>query len=209
MLKFVNHEKEVTGVNKFNWPFLLLAAALAASPALAKERAKPELRNYTVPGNLESPHDLGCISINEAAPEYNPVDLYRAAKTCLASERYEDAFKLIRLAGVYGRFDMARVTDVTAHQAVTVARMEVFEDTSEPVRLKFSEFAKTHGDDVQETAAFCGDLRRLGPPTYMPEYMVKHGMMAFLRRDGNGTAKDFDRDKAWTDLLSTYAKCSE
>lgn len=188
---------------------LILGAASLSGAALAIQTAPPKVLNFEASGNLESPHNLGCIQFNDASPKYNPVDLFRAAKVCLDSERFEAAFELVRLAGVYGRFDVLRVADSTAHQAVTVARMVVFESVPEDVKSKFYEVAKTHTYSAEERAILCQSLKTLGPPTYRPTYMTKHGMSAFLAPNGTGVVKDFDPDRAWAEVLKSYVKCPE
>lgn len=95
-----------------------------ATPAEGQQQRPPTIRNFNTPGNLESTHNLGCIETKEALPQYNPIDLYKAASTCIAVNRYDDAVRLFSLAGAYGKYDMLRVSDVTAHQAITVAKME-------------------------------------------------------------------------------------
>ncbi|RVT89446.1 hypothetical protein [Sphingomonas crocodyli] len=187
---------------------LLLSAFMLTGVAPAAEPGQLEVRNYTTPGNLESPHDIGCIPLSAASPKYNPVDLYRGAKLCLNSGRYQEAFALIGLANAYGRFDMLRVADRTAHQAVTMARMEVFRDTPDAVKSELSAVVAKNSDNAEKRADLCRELRRLGHPTYYPRYMVQHGMAAFMQRGGEELVGAFDKNKAWSDVLNTYAKCA-
>lgn len=186
---------------------LLMTAIASTSVASAQEVGKAEIHNHVAPGNLESLHKLGCIPLNKASPEYNPVDLYRGAKVCLDAGRLQDAFGLVSLANVYGRFDMLRVADTTAHQAVAVARMEVFSETPDAVKQEFSDLAAKNMSNSVQHAELCRAVQALGAPTYNPRYMVQHGMMAFMQRSGDGLVKDFDRTKAWSDVLTSYLKC--
>lgn len=184
--------------------FSLLMLA-GASPARAEGPAG--LPNENMPGDLESPHDLGCIGTSSVSPQDNPVDLYRAAKACMDAQRYGDAFELIRLAGTYGQFDMLRVADRTAHEALASARSRIFAPITDAMRDQFSQAAARRLGDAGNLAAFCKDMNRWGPPTYEPRYMIQHGMMASLDPGNSGLVRHFDRAKAWSKLLASYVNC--
>lgn len=189
------------------WGALAVTITAWTGVAGAEPANKPDVRNYTASGNLESTHKIGCIPLSDARPEYNPVDLYRGAKVCLDSGQLQDAFSLVSLANAYGRFDMLRVADPTAHQAVAAARMEVFADTPDAVKEQFSALAAKNMNDPAQRAELCRVVGLLGAPTYNPSYMIQHGMMAFMQRSGDGLVKDFDRDKSWSEVLTSYLKC--
>jgi hypothetical protein len=185
------------------------ASLACATSAYAKDKAPPPIiRNYTAPGNLESNNDLGCIAMSEVVPAYNPVDLFKAANACVTREQYEQAVGLRLFALAFGRFDAMRVADTTAHQAVTVASMEVFGGLSTAQTGKFDEATKTAIGSANFKTAFCAELRRVGPPAYHPRYMIQHGMGAFTGRGGDGLVPNFDASKAWEETLATYIKCA-
>lgn len=181
----------------------LAALLLAAAPA----HAQAQFRNFTAPGNLESPVQLDCIGLEAARPTYNPVDLYRAARVCIQAGRFDPAVRLFLLANVFGRYDMLRVADSTAHQAITVARMSIFGDLPKDAGDAFQTTAKAMIEDPQQQAQLCTRFRRIGPPTYHPRYMIQHGMGAFMGGQGNGLVKDFDPAAAWAKVLGDYMHC--
>lgn len=191
---------------------LLLSAGIAlagASRAEAKDKTPPPvIRNFTAPGNLESTHDLGCVTMHDVAPAYNPVDLFKAASACVTAERYEQAVGLRLFGLAFGRFDAARVADTTAHQAVAAASVEVFGSMPPEKIAKFDEATKTAIASVEFKTAFCSELRRVGPPSYNPRYMIQHGMSAFTGRSGDGLVPGFDAAKAWDDVLATFVRCA-
>lgn len=197
----------MANVFSVSWGALSIAAAAWAGVADAAQEKEAEFHNYSSPGNLESTHKIGCIPLSNASPEYNPVDLYRGAKVCLDSGRQQDAFALVSLALTYGRFDMLRVADPTAHQAVAMASTEVLADTPDSVKAQFYALAAKNMNDPAQRAELCRVVGMLGAPTYNPRYMIQHGMMAFMHRRGDGLIKDFDRDKSWSEVMTSYLKC--
>lgn len=172
------------------------------------QAAQPQIHQYNIPGNLESTVELGCIAFGEAQARYNPVDLFKATKACIDAKRWDDAARLNLLAMTFGRFDMARVADKTAHQAITVAQMTYFGDVGDADRKVFGEHAKPLMDDPALHAEFCAALARIGPPTYYPRYMVQHGMGAVFAHGGDGLVSPFDAMATWHDLLINARKCA-
>lgn len=180
-----------------------LTALLFASSA----QAQPEIKNYTTPGNLESTVKIGCIPRSEVKTTYNPVDLYLGAKACIDTGNYQAAVSLFDMANIFGRFDMQRVADKTAHQAVIVSRMQIFGELPVEKTTKFQAVAKAEVEDPAKIQNLCQFLRHIGPPTYHPRYMIQHGMGAFTRGHGNEITAEFSAQKAWEDVLNTYVHC--
>lgn len=184
-----------------------LALGSTSTQSIARDRTTT-IQNFTAPGNLESNYDLGCIQLKDAKPIYNPVDLFKASKACITARRYDDAVRLIALGGAYGRFDMRRVSDPTARQAVTVARMEIFDGIPEENRQKFNAALAGLMNDAATKAAFCAEVSRIGPPSYVPRYMIQHGMGAFFGGTKDGIVDNFDSKSAWAETFSSYLKCT-
>ena len=189
------------------WTFGVAAFCGLATGVVAQGRRAPLIKNYVAPGNLESKYDPGCIALDKASPQYNPVDLFKAVHACVAADRYDDAYRLYSLAKLYGRYDMLRVADATAHQAITVAQMEVLGDVTPQQQEKFTAAAKAMIDDPPKHKAYCVEVERIGPPSYFPRYMLQHGMSAFIGRTGDGLISDFDAKVGWTKALTDYLKC--
>jgi hypothetical protein len=179
-----------------------------AGTASAQERQAPKVQNFNAPGNLESTVDLGCIPLNEAKNQYNPVDLFRASGTCVSAHRPDDAARLFALAGAYGRFDTLRVADRTAHQAILVVRSGIFgELPAADTDALTASLQKIMGDAALKQA-LCTDIARIGPPAYAPRYMIQHGIGAFTGDQGDGLVEKFDAASAWHTVLTDYVKCA-
>ena len=193
------------------WLVAPVVAWLALGSAMSgpvSAQGRPQIQNYNAPGNLESKFDLGCIELKDASPNYNPVDLDKAIKACLTGNKFDEAARLAGLAGVYGRYDTLRVADPTAHQAVIVARMEIIGELPESDSAKFTAAIKSILGDPQKLSSYCQDIRKIGPPSYLPRYMIQHGMNAFLAPGGDGLVKNFDSSAAWTSAMTTYLHCT-
>jgi hypothetical protein len=140
--------------------------------------------------------------------KYTPTDLYKAVSKCAQAGKYKDGAFLFAVAGVYGRFDTLRVMDKTAHQAVTVARMQALSTLNEDKQAAFKDSLNKTLGNPEGLAAACKDIVRIGPPNYYPRYMIQHGMGAFLKSgSGDGLVKDFDAKAAWKQSLDTYLHC--
>lgn len=184
-----------------------IIAPLALVAMIWPVAASSQIRNYNAPGNLEATIQLSCISIDKAKTSYNPVDLYLAARKCIGQNKLDDAVELFFLANVFGRYDMQRVADRTAHQAILVARMQVFGNLPKESTANFETKAKAYVEDAAQISASCAILRKMGPPTYYPRYMIQHGMSAFIGGKGDGLVPDFVPDKAWATVLDSYMHC--
>jgi hypothetical protein len=189
-----------------------LMAALASGEAAA-QTGPAIIQNFSAPGNLETTYLLGCIELKAAKSVYNPVDLFRASRACIAVQRYDDAVRLFGLARAFGRYDMKRVADSTAHQAVSMAQLTIFDGLPDSEMQKFNAtFKELLSDDVKKTD-YCVEVARIGPPSYMPRYMIQHGMSAFfsgMNAGGgvkNGLVENFDSKSAWDETLTLYLKC--
>lgn len=169
-----------------------------------------QVTDHTTPGNLESTHDLGCASPAQLDDTHTPADLYRGLAACVEEQQYERGVLLFALAGTYGRYDILRVADETAHQAVLVLRMNHFDPLRESDRQRFSETLKRKLSDPEDLGRLCDEIRRIGAPTYFPGYMVQHGMAAFGGDlENEGLVEGFDAEAAWNDSLSSYLHCPE
>lgn len=179
--------------------FALLALAAGSSAASAQVTA------YQSAGNLEVTHKLGCITMAEMKNEYTPPDLMRALHICARAKRYDDAFMLFTVAGAYAYFDTKRVPDISAQDAfqVLMANDPIDED-DQPV---FQKLLEASAQGSPEFLRQCAVIKKLGPPTYDPVYMIRHGMGAFLGA-GAGTPKDFDAHVAWKTAMSSYLHCN-
>jgi hypothetical protein len=176
---------------------LLLGAATASAGPVT---------NYTTPGNLKATHALGCIGLKDVRNAYTPPDLMNAYTACIAAKRYDDATMVWTVAGTYAFFDALRVPDASAHDAFQVLMLEHRPDADDSARLRdaLAKYRASNGRGA--SPALCADIARLGAPNYRPDYMIAHGMSAFVGGAGD-TPAGFDARKGWRDTLDEYLHC--
>ncbi|MBK8287186.1 MAG: hypothetical protein IPK97_21265 [Ahniella sp.] len=188
------------------------AAAHATDPSSTVEvPTDGNVTRHTTSGNLQSTFDIGCIDVAQVRNVYSPADLFKGAVACFQSGDDAEGRNLFWFALAYGRFDIARVADETAHQGLDVLKMSSFEGFSEEDRVRISERLGASINAPDEWAPFCQQLRDLGPPAYHPDYMIQHGIRAFQpisAESGNGLVEDFDPEAAWAMVVDEYMRCA-
>lgn len=150
-----------------------------------------------------------CVGLHEVDNRYNPIGLLNGAAACARAGRFDDAVGLYLLGGAFGRFDMRRVQDRTAHQVMSATMLTAFSGLDAKVRKDFEARVAAVDDDPAAHARTCAAVRRIGHPLYKPLYMTMHGMGNFTgtARNGDGMVKGFDADAAWQEVLTKWAKC--
>ena len=190
---------------------LFLAAKNAHSdlPADTKVTKSGNVVNYETQGNLEITNQVNCEGFEKLTNNFTPADLYRGMTHCFGSKNYENAAQLFILAGVFGRFDVQRVADSTAHQAMSVLQMQVFQNLSNEERDKYKQaLGKYLSQGSPQLIAACEKVRQIGAPEYFPRYMIQHGMRAFGAEQANqGLVSNFQPEAAWEKSLDTYLHC--
>ncbi|WP_340676497.1 hypothetical protein [Paraperlucidibaca sp.] len=183
--------------------FGIMLSACAQTP-----QPQPKVVNYETKGNLESNFPLGCVGLEQVDNRHTPADIYPAVTRCITSGDYNKASQLYGLAGVYGRFDMLRVRDSTAHQAVLVLQSNNFGSLSDEQREAFKTSTLDRlAQGSKQLSDLCSKIKSIGPPNYHPRYMIQHGMGAFGGSSGSGIKSDFDPVQSWKDSLSGYLHC--
>lgn len=185
---------------------LLFLAQAVATPVIARQ-PRSEVRNWETPHNLESTHKLNCIELSEVKTDYNPVDLFLAADACVSSKRYSTAAPLLVLGLAFGRYDTLRVSDRSAHQAASVARLTIFGGYTPEQTARLQQDASSLMSDETTHKAFCDSVKEIGHPSYYPRYMVQHGMAAVLGNNDDALVDGFDPDVAWRGVMESYLKC--
>jgi hypothetical protein len=169
---------------------------------------KGKVTNLTVVGQLAANQPLTCVSIDGVGRDHTPPDLYQGVSACIQLEDYRTAVALFALAGMETRFDAQRVLDKTAGQAGQVLIMGTFNGVPEDRRTKFQAAVRAVAADPEALSRTCATVRKMGYPTYYPEYMVLHGIRAFTAKPDDPTMEpNFDGAAAWNLLLSTYLNC--
>jgi hypothetical protein len=183
-------------------------AANSASAQAVEMRKNGNITSFETKDNLAASRMLGCISIAEAKNDFTPPDLFQSLIACVQREDYESAGSLYYLARIYAAFDSLRVADNTAGQAGSVLMMQTWDAMPDDRRDRLSQRL----DKVMATPdleqKLCGDLQKVGMPTYRPTYMISHGMGAFLGGAAGGElVKDFDGASEWNKLLGRLKNC--
>ena len=191
---------------------LLLLSPFAFAETLAPPKIIVEqngkVTNVTSEGNLASYQAVGCIPLSEAKNTFTPADLYKGVGKCIAQGNYDFAANLFILAGMYARFDAARITDKTAGQAGVVLIMNTFSNVPQDKKIKFGEVTNRLAADAELLGKLCGEINKIGSPTYYPSYMILHGVKAFTGNPHEGAlVKDFDTPGFWRKLQSESLKC--
>lgn len=185
----------------------LAIAGLLAHPVHAQAvRTGPQYRDFNAPVVDGAPAELGCIAFDQARPTYNPVDLYKAARACIADHRHADAVPLFTLAEIDGRYDALRVIDPTVRGAAQAARTTTFAAVAESDYAAFSTAARKALDPAA-LPALCAAMRRVGPPAYHPRYMLGTTRAGLTGISGDGLVPGFDRDAGWRKALDSYLHC--
>ncbi|QSX32327.1 hypothetical protein JYB87_11140 [Shewanella avicenniae] len=156
-------------------------------------------------GNLQTTKSVSCVSIAEINNNYTPVDMFNNLRQCLTEQNYQNAAELYIAALSYGYFDIERVADKTAHQAISVLRMNALSERPQSVtsQLKSAINAMSGNNHL-----LCQKLEQLGAPAYMPSYMLQHGVAAFTgQRSKDGLVDSFSPSAVWQDALEKVAKC--
>ncbi|WP_074647382.1 hypothetical protein [Celeribacter baekdonensis] len=183
----------------------ILSAAFVFGTGLT---AEAQVVQYETEGNLAATHKMTCVGFAEAGPDLSPADLALGARDCFRKKRGEDMAGLFLLLKVRGYFDTKRVKDRTAHQAVTVIAMNLESKLGQRyARMLQDELAAFFVDGSSKKIEFCTSLRASPPPSYIPSYMIQHGMDVVLGKPGTGLVDGFSAKAAWRDVIETYVKC--
>jgi hypothetical protein len=164
----------------------------------------------TVAGQLAAKNPLGCVPLSSVDSTRTPPDVYQGASACILSDDYQSAVALFALAGMESRFDAERVADKSAGQAGPVLIMNTFNGMPQDKREKFGKTLTDLTGNRQALAQICGAIRKIGYPSYYPEYMVLHGIKAFTPKPGDPTLTPaFDATTTWNSLLTKYLSCPD
>ena len=159
--------------------------------------------NYEAEGNLSPSEAIQCKSISQLSNKNNPVDIFIGIAHCIENSNFQNAAELYYAGMSYGYYDTKRVSDTTAHQAISVLRMNIGGGMTEEQIQNFQQALDSITPDK-----ICPALEHLGKPEYQPTYMIQHGMGAFTGQSTkDGLVENFDSASAWSKSLSTIAKC--
>lgn len=165
-------------------------------------------KSYEADGNLKSEKPLSCVDLSSVTNEHTPADILLGMKKCLEAKNYSSAAKLFAIAGVYGRYDSFRVKDKSAHQALVVIQQNMLMDFTDAEKNLLMEAMESELEKGSKNLTEnCKAIRKIGPPKYLPKYMIQHGMQAFLNNGEQWLTDGFDSDASWNLSLESYLHC--
>jgi hypothetical protein len=183
---------------------ILLIMILASCNSINDEEKTPKIINIKIKGALQSNYHVGCIRIEKLKNIYTPADLYPAARLCLKEEKLDKASMIFLVAGLYSKYDSARIHDKSAAQARSILILKNMSGLDKKVNNNWKKVINNIIDgETEEHNIFCKEIEKLGKPLYRPDYMILHGMQAFFSDFDidNALIENFDGDIMWTKLL--------
>lgn len=126
-------------------------------------------------------------------------------KVCLDDKHFNKAANLYILGMSYGYFDSKRVSDKTSHQVVMILMRNAFRGQNKEIRKSIKHnITKT----LKDNSEICQEIRKIGPPSYNPKYMLSHGMSNFVgSATKSGFVDGFDENKVWQETITKIVKC--
>ncbi len=169
-------------------------------------------------GNQEQVAPIACpteqnfktIVTKQATPDYVYADMVMCIREKTPETR-RMAFMLYGLAGSMIIYDMDRVSDKSAHAIGGVLQYQLSQDDEVVTALK--ELPAVY-NDPEEKQKLCQQLKTIAPPSYVPHYMLNHGLAVMTKRLGGFGGDSMDAfvpakspQKAWHQTIDSYLKC--
>ncbi len=180
---------------------IAMAAALASS-------AVAQVVNRETEGNLAPTRLLGCVPAAQADVMLNPADLAESVLVCFSEGQDDRAAELLIMMQLRARFDAKRVADKTARLGGQVLSLTLSERAgpqwADRIKPAAGALLRPGSKRFRE---FCALMRRQGPPQYHPDYMIQHGMNAFLSSNEEELVAGFDGEREWSDAVDNYLRC--
>ncbi len=163
--------------------------------------------------------NVRCMERDGLGNQLTPVELYKDVASCIDQAKYDDGLFLFALAGAYGRFDILRVKDATAHEVAYMLPVMFFNQLDQTKVAAFKERVKQMSGNDALKAKYCLDLESMSPPDYFPTYMISHGMASYANAMGvtlpgsnageNPLVSPFDAPKVWKQAVDEYLQCKK
>ena len=181
---------------------MTLFIGLAFAPVLAE----PQITFLETPGNLTAFNPLGCVAATSVQNGSTAADIATGARACADAGNYDEAAELVMVASAYAFFDTLRVTDKSAHIALTALFVDRFGGLAEAQEKEIFTAIEVLTDNGDRHHKLCTVLRRVGPPNYRPTYMIAHGLQPFLNDSDEPAVRKIDTSEGWEKALS-YVNC--
>ncbi|MBV8633050.1 MAG: hypothetical protein JO002_01035 [Burkholderiaceae bacterium] len=160
---------------------------------------------------------IACVKADALQSQLTPAELYPAVASCIRDSDVPSAVLLAALGNAYAAYDAQRVSDQTATSAGNVLQRAAMSTLSDDQKRQLAMGVITTMRDPAQQAALCQNLRRIGPPSYVPTYMINHGMAAVgtaLTKTAGGDSvpnsglkPQFDGTDTWQQVLQGYMHC--
>lgn len=152
-------------------------------------------------GSLQPNIDLACISISEVTSQFNPPALIYAAKKCVQEGKYTSAWILMTTGNGFAYYDLRRLADRSTSGALMVLFSRAMSDLTPDQNAKAEKATDEFLADPEQVKAYCTELKRIGPPTYEPQWAIRHGIGAYREpRDGHFLT-NVDTRALWEEVL--------
>ena len=192
-------------------PLVLLTVVTLGSPVRGEVNCTTDgqVTDCQSPQNLAPTQPVGCVTLGETTAAMTPPDLALSVLSCRDQGRLRDQTELFTLLMMRGYFDAYRVTDATAHQALTVLRMQLGERLgAKDDQALMADLQRLIADKESEGLKdFCARLLALPLPDYEPVYMIEHGMNAVIGTADTAPVKEVDAMAVWKSVVSVGLQC--
>ncbi|MCO1335965.1 hypothetical protein MO867_16650 [Microbulbifer sp. OS29] len=186
----------------FLTPVLLTLLSIGANGAEVAEVA-----DHSDKSNLTKNPPLGCVNATSITSINTAADITAGAKVCAEQSKFSEAAELIMVAIAFAYFDTQRVTDKSAHGALSALFEKEFSSIDPLNRKKLFTSINALDKGNERKREICSYLEASEPPTYIPNYMISHGMGSYTNSSKEPIAEDFDASKGWSRSMA-FIKCS-
>lgn len=160
-----------------------------------------EITEITFAGSLQPNVELGCIPISEVTSQFNPPALIYAAKKCIQQGQFTSAWILMTTGNGFAYYDLKRLADRSTSGALLVlfsrALSDLSNDQNESARKAINEFLS----DPEQVKTYCAELKRIGPPTYEPQWAILHGIGAYRGPRNGHYLTNVDTTALWEEVV--------
>ena len=187
---------------------VLINCLLVPLTSTAEIENRARITNYDAKSNAAPARAVGCADITNLSSLYSPAELYPAVRKCVDKRKYDEAARLFSMAGAYGYYDSMRVDYEGAPHAIRYIQILSFQDVGKRKMKNFNtHLASDYAAGTQSHIALCTEMKKIGPPSYHPEYMIQHGMRSGLTSASSAMRAEFDAGQAWRQTLTRYLGC--
>ena len=187
---------------------LLRSSAFVQESVRIGEQSSEPGTHIEVPGNLAATNPLDCVAVEAVSNSHTAADIASGARSCF-DEGDDDAMAdLMLVASAFAYYDTLRVTDESAHAALTALFADRFADIPSTQRDRVATAIDALADDRDRVGALCAKLADLGPPEYWPTYMLAHGLGTLVGEEKEPAVRNIDRAAGWKQALS-FTNCPE